>query len=90
MYLCFGSGKVYAIKADPTDEPFREDTGIEGVILDALRKLGKATADDISEYCGKKSDSIKNALTKMVRLKKVQVAGQRGRAFLYVLPGEGD
>lgn len=71
MYLCFEEGRVYAIKANPTDEPFREDIKIEVVILDALRELGQAPADEIADSSGKKVNPIKNALTKMVTSGKV-------------------
>ena len=83
LYLCFEGGKVWAEKADANDESFREDTGVEEVILDVLRELGKATANDIAEYSGKKADSIKNALTGMVRSKRVKLQGKQGRAYLY-------
>ena len=89
MYLCFERGRVYVTKADPNDEPFREDQAAETRILDGLREMGQATGAELADYTGRKEGSIKNLLTKMCRSKEVRVVGKRDRANLYSL-SEGD
>ena len=87
MYLNFETDRVYAIKADPDDEPFREDHGPEQQVLDALGEAGEATASELAGYTGGKAHSLKNVLTKMVRSKSVEVLAKRGREYVYGLPG---
>jgi hypothetical protein len=87
LYLNFETDRVYAIKADPDDEPFREDHGPEQQVLDALGEAGEATASELAGYTGGKAHSLKNVLTKMVRSKSVEVLAKRGREYVYGLPG---
>ena len=87
LYLSFEADRVYAIKADPDDEPFREDHGPEQQVLDVLEEAGEATASELAGYTGGKAHSLKNVLTKMVRSKSVEVLAKRRREYVYGLPG---
>ena len=87
MYLNFEADRVFAIKADPDDESFREDHGPEALILDALTEAGEATAAELADYTGSKAQSLRNVLTRMVRSKKVVVLRTHGRKHVYGLAG---
>ena len=87
MYLNFEADRVFAIKADPDDESFREDHGPEALILDALTEAGEATAAELADYTGSKAQSLRNVLTRMVRSRRVVVLRTHGRKYVYGLAG---
>jgi len=91
LYMSFEDGKVSVVRADPNDPSFVDDIGVEGMILAALKELGQATVEEIAKHIGRKDTIIRNAATKMTRLKTIRTNGKKGKAFIYeVAEGGGD
>lgn len=85
FYMCFEGSKVFAVRADASDEPFLDDYGIEGSIVEAIRTSGLTTANELAAYIQRPVGVVRNALTKLTRTGKVGSPEKRGKANLYQL-----
>lgn len=90
LYVDFDKGTVRFIEADPNDESFQDAQGLEGMLISALREMGRATKKDIVEHTGAQAPSVGNMLTTLKKRHVVEEAGKEGKASIYRLSEDGE
>lgn len=83
LFLRFEGDRTYFVETSPDAEPFKRAKSACDRVLEALKSMGEATANDIASETDLSVSTVQNALRELTRQQKAEVIRKEGKKAIY-------